>query len=97
MTLTKLVKMIEREQALKAKIDDELKSWCTPRGYTDSPLRCALRTFGKGSLRQNAAALGVSPTYLSQVERGHMVASRGLMVAVHNTFGLGAVKGEGGG
>lgn len=93
MRLQDLVKLIEKEAAMKARIDAELDEWraCDALG---SPLRKALRAFGKGSLRKNAAALGVSPTYLSRCECGDIRPSRQLMVRVHNTFGVGAKDGD---
>ena len=92
MRLTELVRLIDKEAALRAAIDVELARWGRPanRLQPASPLRVALRAFGHGSLRKNAKALGVSPTFLSQCETGHFRPTRKLMLRVHAVFGLGA-------
>lgn len=88
MKLFKLAELIRKEQAISDQIDRELSKW------GDGALRIALRAFGAGSLRKNARKLGVSPTYLSQVERGQSKPSRGLLLRVHEVFGLGRTDGN---
>jgi ribosome-binding protein aMBF1 (putative translation factor) len=86
--LDHLIRLIDREAELSAQIKSEIRKWATVKdGQT--ALRMGLRGFGLGSLRQNAKALGVSATYLSQCERGKMMPSRSLMKKLHNTFGTG--------
>ena len=92
MRLTELIRLIDKEAALREQINAELAKWGEPanRLQPASPLRVALRAFGHGSLRKNAQALGVSPTFLSQCETGHFRPTRKLMLRVHAIFGLGA-------
>ena len=91
MKLDQLIKLIDREAALAAQVGVEIQKWVTvsePSGVTS--LRMGLRAHGRGSLRKNAKALGVSPTYLSLCERGKMTPSRSLMRKLHFTFGTGS-------
>ena len=92
MRLTELVRLIDKEAALRAAINAELAKWGEPsnRFQPASPLRVTLRSFGKGSLRANAKALGVSPTFLSICETGNFRPTRKLMLRVWTIFGLGA-------
>lgn len=95
MTLTALIKLIDAERQIKAKIDAELTKWGMPDEDGKSPLRRGLSAFGGSSLRANARALKISPAYLSMAERGLVRPSRQLMRRVHEVFGLGSENVEG--
>jgi len=95
MRLSELVDMIETEQDLDDRIRDAIAAWIKPNRWGDTALRMAVRAFGAGSLRKSAAALGVSPTYLSQCCTGKMMPSRKLMLRLHEVYGIAAAKRRG--
>lgn len=91
MKLSELAAMIDAERELHDEIDAEIRKWVEPGEHTpETTLRIALRAFGRGSLRKNAMALCVSPTYLSLCETGKQEPSRALIARMHRVFGLGA-------
>jgi len=90
MTLTQLTRLIRRERTLKKRIDAEIREWVTIREHNGiTALRMARTGFTACSLRQAARRLDYSPAYLSLCEQGKLMPSRKLMLALHETFGVG--------
>jgi hypothetical protein len=95
MKLSELVDMIETEQDLDDRIRDAIAAWIKPNRWGDTALKMVVRSFGAGSLRKSAKALGVSPTHLSQCCTGKVVPSRKLMLRLHEVYGTGPAKRKG--